>query len=103
MTLNVSFDKTISSLAKIAKASHKLLSITVKLTRACPFTSNDGASYQINGKIAPLKGGRKEQFKTFRVDRFAPSYSLAHDKNIFTPALSFQNIFKRQNILYTFL
>ena len=40
-----------------------------------------GVSYQINGKIAPLKGRRKEQFKTFRVDRFALSYSLAHDKN----------------------
>ena len=81
MTLDVAFDKTILSLTKIAKASHKLLSMTVKLTRACPFTSNDGASYQINGKIATLKGGRKEQLKTFRVDRFAPSYSLAHDKN----------------------
>ena len=55
----------------------------VKLTRACPFTSNGGASYQINGKIAPLKE-RKEQRKTFRVDKFALNYSLAHDKNFYT-------------------
>ena len=60
MTLNVAFDKTISSLTKIAKASRKLLSMTVKLTCACPFTSNDGASYQINGKIETLKGVREE-------------------------------------------
>ena len=60
MTLEVAFDKMISSLAKIAKASHKLLSMTVKLTRACPFTSNDVASYQINGKIITAKGGGKE-------------------------------------------
>ena len=71
-------------LKKIARASHKLPSMIVKLTRACPFTSNGGASYQINGKIAPLKGRRKEQLKTFRVDRFALSYSLAHDKNFYT-------------------
>ena len=65
MTLDVALDKTISSLIKIAKASHKLLSMTVKLTRACPFTSNDGASYQINGKIATSKGGRKEHLRLF--------------------------------------
>ena len=61
MTLDVAFDKTILSLIKIAKMSRKLLLMTVKLTRACPFTSNNGASYRINGKIATLKGGRKEQ------------------------------------------
>ena len=73
--------KTILSLTKIAKASHKLPSMIVKLTHTCPFTSNGGASYEINGDIAPLKGRIKEQLKTFRVDRFALSYSLAHDKN----------------------
>ena len=31
----------------------------------------------------------------FRVGRFAPSYSFTHDKNIFTPTLSSQNISKK--------
>ena len=65
MTLDVAFNKTISSLTKISKASHKFLSMTVKLTRACPFTSDDGDSYQINGKIATSKGGRKEHLIPF--------------------------------------
>ena len=50
---------------KIAKASHKLPSMTLRLTRACPFTSNDGASYQINGKVATYKGGGKEYLGPF--------------------------------------
>ena len=65
MTLDLAFDKTISSLTKIVKASNKLLSMTVKLTRACPFTSKNGASHQIDGKKATLEGGRKEQLKHF--------------------------------------
>ena len=52
--------KQSSPLRKIAKASHKLPSMTVRLTHACPFTFNDGASYQINGKIETSKGGGKE-------------------------------------------
>ena len=50
---------------KIAKAYHKLPSMIVKLTRARPFTSNDGASYQINGKIATSKGGGKAHLRPF--------------------------------------
>ena len=61
MTLDVAFGKQPSPLRKIDKASHKLPSMTIRLTRACPFTSKDRASYQINGKIATSKGGGKEQ------------------------------------------
>ena len=95
--------KTISSLTKIAKASHKLPSMIVKLTRACPFTSNSGASYQINGKIAPLKGRRKEQLKTFRVDRFALSYSLAHDKNFYTYTSISKHFQKTKHFVYVLI
>ena len=45
---------------EIAKTSHRLPSMTIQLTYACLFTSNDGASYQTNGKIATSKGGGKE-------------------------------------------
>ena len=45
---------------KIAKVSHKFPSMTIQTSHARPFTSNDGASYQNNGKIATSKGGGKE-------------------------------------------
>ena len=35
------------------------------MTHARPFESNDGASYQINGKIATSKGGEKEHLRPF--------------------------------------
>ena len=40
-------------------------SMTIKRPNARPFTSNDGASYQINGKIATSKGGGKEHVRPF--------------------------------------
>ena len=46
---------------EIAKTSHRLPFMTMRLTRACPFTSNDGDPYQINGNMAISKGGGKEQ------------------------------------------
>ena len=61
MSLDVAYGKRSSPLRKIAKASHKLPSMTVQLTRACPFISNDGDSYEINGKITTSKGEGKEQ------------------------------------------
>ena len=35
------------------------------MIHARPFTSNDGASYQNNGKIATPKGGGKEHLRHF--------------------------------------
>ena len=66
----------------IAKTSHRLPSMTIQISHTHPFTSNDEAYYQINGKVATSKGGGKRTSKTFRVGRFAPSCSLAHNKNI---------------------
>ena len=64
---------------KYAKASHKLISIPVRLTHTYPLTSNDGASYQINGKIATSKGGGKTHLKPFKqVDYFQ---LLAHSQD----------------------
>ena len=54
-----------SPLRQIAKASHKLPFMTARLTRACPFTSNDEASYQINGKIAISKEEGKARLRPF--------------------------------------
>ena len=69
------------------------------MTHARPFTSNDGASYQINGKIEKSKGGEIEYLRPFWVGRFALSYSLAHNKNILYTNTSIRNIFKRQNFV----
>ena len=80
-----------------------LPSMTIQPSHARPFTSNVGASYQINGKIATSKGGRKEQFKTFRVDRFTLNYSLAHDKNFLHLHFRFKTFSKRQLFLYVFI
>ena len=46
-----------------AKTFHRLPSMTIKTSCARPFTSNDGASYQTNGKIETSKGGGKEQLE----------------------------------------
>ena len=50
---------------KIAKTPHRFPSMTIRTIHARLFTSNDGASYQINGKIATSKGGGKAYLKTF--------------------------------------
>ena len=61
MSLDVAFDKRSIPYTKIAKTSHRLPSMTIQTSHGRPFTSNDEASYQINGKIATSKGGGKEQ------------------------------------------
>ena len=65
MTLNVSFGKQSSAQNDIAKTSHRLLSMTIQTSHTRPFTFNDMASYQINGKIATSKGGGKEPLRSF--------------------------------------
>ena len=42
-----------------------LPSMTIQMSHARPFTSNDGASYQNNGEIATSKGGGKEHLRPF--------------------------------------
>ena len=68
------------------------------MSHARSFTSNNEASYQINGKVATSKGGGKGTSKTFRVGRFAPSCSLAHNKNILYTNILIWNIFKGQTL-----
>ena len=65
MSLDVAFGKRSSPYMKIAKASHRLPSMTIQTSHARPFTSNDVASYQINGKITTSKGGGKEHLRHF--------------------------------------
>ena len=45
---------------ELLRYPYMLPSMTIQTSHACPFTSNDGASYQNDGKIATSKGEGKE-------------------------------------------
>ena len=65
MTLRMLPYKWPYTLKKNAKVSHNIAIHDYTMTHARPFTSNDGASYQINGKITTSKGGVKKHLRPF--------------------------------------
>ena len=73
--------------------------MTIQLTHARPFTSNDGASYQINGKIATSKGGGKEDLRPFeQVDSLLVARLLT-TKTFYTPTRSFETFLKDKHFV----
>ena len=93
---NVAFGKTIQSLNDIAKTSHKFLSMTIQTSHTRPFTSNDGTSYQNNGKIATSKGEGKAHLRPFeQVVSLLVTRLLATTKNTFIHQHSYFKTFPK--------